>query len=178
MGQTITEKIVANHLIRGEAIPGRQAVVSVDVLLTHDVCGPPTADIHAREFGKDAPVFDRNGVVIIPDHYIFTKDATAARNVEALRRFALAKGISHFYDVGKDYKGVCHVALPQERLVHPGDIIVGTDSHTTTHGAFGTLSIGVGNTTGAYVMGAGHIIINTPESVRFRFSNEFPKYVM
>ena len=184
-GQTITEKIIEDNLsdIAGlekvEVAPGREVVVDVSVLLTHDVCGPPASGIFKREFGKNARIFDRNKVVVIPDHYIFTCDPKARRNVDVMRQFAREQGINNFYDPGTpSYVGVCHTALSEKGHVLPGMVIVGTDSHTTTHGAWGTLSLGVGNTTGAYVMGSGHIIINTPESMKFEFFNKFPDFVM
>ncbi|MCK4521259.1 MAG: 3-isopropylmalate dehydratase large subunit [Nanoarchaeota archaeon] len=178
-GQNIVEKIIGRHLIKGKAEPGEEAVISVDVLLTHDVCGPPAIGFFKKEFGENAKVFDKEKVVIIPDHYIFTKDEKSARNVDVLREFVKEQGIVHFYDKDSpNYAGVCHVALPEKGHVLPGSVIIGTDSHTCSHGALGTFSMGVGNTTGAYVMGAGHIIINTPESIKFRFDKEFPEYVM
>lgn len=178
-GQTITEKIIEDHLIEGSSRPGEEAVVRVDKLLTHDVCGPPTKDIFHREFGKDARVFDRQGLVIIPDHYIFTQDETAARNVDEMRRFAVEQDIANFYDKDSpNYKGVCHVAFVEENHANPGNIIFGTDSHTATHGALGTLAVGIGNTTGGYIAGAGHAIINTPESIRFEFDGPIPEDVM
>jgi len=179
MGQSICEKLIDDHLIGGSSEPGHEAVVTVDVEMTHDVCGPPTIGIFKREFGSKSKPFSLEKLVIIPDHYIFTKDEKAARNVEVLRRFAEEHKLPHFYDVGTDrYEGVCHVTLPDLGHILPGLIVIGTDSHMATHGALGTLSMGVGNTTGAYVMGAGHIIINSPESIKVRYDNELPDYVM
>jgi len=179
MGFTGTEKIIKRNLVRGEAVAGKQAVVTVDCLLTHDVCGPPTIGIFKREFGKNARVWDKNKVVIIPDHYIFTKDPTAARNVQVLRDFVAEQGIPNFYDVGTDrYSGVCHTTLLEKAHVLPGEILVGTDSHTTTASAIGAGAWGVGNTIGAFVMGSGYAILNTPQTMSFVFDNQFPEYVM
>ncbi|MBW2977368.1 3-isopropylmalate dehydratase large subunit [Candidatus Woesearchaeota archaeon] len=178
-GLNITEKNVKRNLFQGSIVPGEEAVVKVGCLLTHDVCGPPTIGIFHKEYGRNAKVWDRERVVIIPDHYIFTKDEKAARNVDVLREFAKEQDLPFFYDKDSPaYAGVCHAALPELGHVIPGEIIIGTDSHTTTHGALGTLSMGVGNTTGALVMGSGLYIMNTPESMKFRFDNKFPDYVM
>ena len=77
MKMTITEKIIARAAGLDHVKPGDNVWTKVDVLLTHDVCGPGTVGIFHREFGADAKVFDREGVVIMPDHYIFTKDEKA-----------------------------------------------------------------------------------------------------
>ena len=74
MGLTITEKILAAHAGKDNVTPGETIWVDVDVLMTHDVCGPGTINIFKEQFGKNAKVFDREKVVIIPDHYIFTSD--------------------------------------------------------------------------------------------------------
>ena len=114
MGQTITEKIIAKHAGRETVVPGETVWVSVDLVMTHDVCGPPSFAIMEREFGADAEVFDKEKVVLIPDHFIFTKDPASIRNVDLLRGYARRKNIKHFYDPANEtYRGVCHVGLPQ-----------------------------------------------------------------
>ena len=100
MSMTITEKILARHAGRDRVAPGENIWIDVDILMTHDVCGPPTIDIFKREFGAEATVWDRDKVVIMPDHYIFTANHHANRNVEVIRAFAHAQNLPHFYDVG------------------------------------------------------------------------------
>ena len=85
---TITEKIIARHAQRDKVSPGETVWVDVDILMTHDVCGPPTIGIFKREFGADAKVWDVNKLVVMPDHYIFTENPHAIRNVDILREFA------------------------------------------------------------------------------------------
>ncbi|MCX7592126.1 MAG: aconitase family protein, partial [Kiritimatiellae bacterium] len=149
---TLTEKILARAAQKGVVQPGENVWVNVDILLTHDVCGPGTIGIFQREFGREAKVWDRERVVIIPDHYIFTCDEKARRNIEILRQFVKEQNIIHFYDPDTpNYKGVCHVALPEEGHVRPGEVIIGTDSHTCTHGALGAFATGVGNTDAGFV---------------------------
>ena len=82
---TTTEKILARHSGNGAVTPGQNIWTSVDKLMTHDVCGPGTFGIFQKEFGPDAKVWDADKVVLIPDHYIFTADARANRNVDILR---------------------------------------------------------------------------------------------
>ena len=97
---TLTEKILARHAGRDHVQPGDNIWVDVDILMTHDVCGPGTIGVFKQHFGKDAKVWDRDKVVIIPDHYIFTADAMANRNVDVLRQFAAEQKLPYFYDVG------------------------------------------------------------------------------
>ena len=176
---TITEKILAGHAGRDDVSPGENIWVDVDTLMTHDVCGPPTIEIFRREFGENARVWDPNKVVIIPDHYIFTRNFHANRNVEILRAFAQDQSLPHFYDVGSErYKGVCHVALAEEGFNLPGSILIGTDSHTCTSGAFGMFSTGVGNTDAALILGTGKIWLKVPETMKFVFEGTLPPYLM
>lgn len=178
MKQTLTEKILARAAGRDRVQPGENVWVDVDVLLTHDVCGPGTIGLFEREFGADAAVFDPDRIVILPDHYIYTKDVKAHRNVETLRAFARQHALPHFYDPGTpSYRGVCHVALPQEGHVRPGEVVIGTDSHTCSHGAFGAFATGVGNTDAAFVLGTGKILLKVPPTLRFELVGRKPDRV-
>ncbi len=95
MKMTITEKILAKSAGKTFVEPGQNIWLNVDVLMTHDVCGPPTIEIWKREFGEAAKIWDKNKLVIFPDHYIFTKNPQANRNVSLLREFANEYGIEN-----------------------------------------------------------------------------------
>lgn len=178
MKMTITEKILARAAGLESVKPGDNVWIKVNILLTHDVCGPGTIGIFQREFGADAKVFDREGVVIIPDHYIFTKDEKAHRNIDTLRTFVKEQNLPYFYDPGTStYCGVCHLGLPQHGHVRPGEVIVGTDSHTCSHGALGAFSTGVGNTDAGFVMGTGKMLVKIPETLRFVLNGKKPDYI-
>ncbi|MCX5662645.1 MAG: aconitase/3-isopropylmalate dehydratase large subunit family protein [Planctomycetota bacterium] len=190
---TVTEKILAAHARKSHVLPGENVWVDVDVLMTHDVCGPGTIGIFKEEFGKDAKVWDKDRVVIIPDHYIFTADTKCHRNIQILRDFVKEQGLKYYYDPDfvtgggmpnpyKDptktsYKGVCHKALPEEGHVRPGEILLGTDSHTCTAGAFGQFATGVGNTDAAFVLGTGKTWLKVPPSMKFAFHGQIPPYL-
>ncbi|UCD27765.1 MAG: 3-isopropylmalate dehydratase large subunit [Planctomycetota bacterium] len=194
MGMTITEKILAAHAGRNNVTAGENVWVDVDILMTHDVCGPGTIGVFKEQFGDDAKVWDPEKIVIIPDHYIFTADTKAHRNIEILREFVKEQNIKYYYDPAfvKDegmpkpyrdpkktsYKGVCHVALPEEGHTRPGEILLGTDSHTCTAGAFGELATGIGNTDAGFVMGTGKLWLKVPPTMRFIFDGEVPEYLM
>ncbi|MEM6853210.1 MAG: aconitase family protein [Planctomycetota bacterium] len=193
---TITEKIFASHAGKSEVTPGENVWVDVDVLMTHDVCGPGTIGIFKKEFGKDAKVWDTSRIPIIPDHYIFTADGKCHRNIQILRDFVAEQGIQYYYDpdfldtdeasgmpnpyrdpTKTSYKGVCHKALPEEGHCRPGEILLGTDSHTCTAGAFGQFASGVGNTDAAFAMGTGKTWLKTPPTMKFTFHGEIPPYL-
>lgn len=196
---TLTEKILARAAGKARVEAGDNIWVNADVLMTHDVCGPGTIGVFKREFGKTAKVWDRQKVVIIPDHYIFTADSKSNRNVDILREFAKEQGIGYFYDViddpngtwafdatkgqfvrqfGSHYAGVCHSALPQKGHTRPGEVLFGTDSHTCTAGAFNQFATGIGNTDAGFVMGTGKLLIKVPETMHFRLEGKLPAGVM
>ncbi|MFI5378622.1 MAG: aconitase/3-isopropylmalate dehydratase large subunit family protein [Tepidisphaerales bacterium] len=193
-GMTITEKILAKHAGRTRVEPGENIWVNVDILMTHDVCGPGTIGVFYEQFGKDAKVWDKDRVVIVPDHYIFTADEKCHRNVQILRDFVKQQGIKYYYDPDfvtmtptmpnpyKDptktsYKGVCHKALPEEGHVRPGEILLGTDSHTCTAGAFGQFATGIGNTDAGFVLGTGKLWLKVPPTMKFTFRGQIPPYL-
>lgn len=179
MGMTITEKILSAHAGGKPVQPGDNIWVDVDVLMTHDVCGPGTIGIFKEQFGKNAKVWDKEKVVIIPDHYVFTSDPHAKRNIDILRDFVKEQELHYFYDVGtSNYKGVCHLALAQEGHNRPGEVLFGTDSHTCTSGAFGMFSTGIGNTDAAFILGTGKLWVKVPETMYFEFNGAFPPHIM
>jgi 3-isopropylmalate/(R)-2-methylmalate dehydratase large subunit len=183
---TMTEKILAKHSDKPAVVPGDNVWTSVDKLLTHDVCGPGTFGIFQKEFGENAQVWDPERVVIIPDHYIFTSDPRANRNVDILREMADKYNIKYFYDIkdrgdfraNPDYKGVCHVALAQEGHCKPGEVLFGTDSHTCNAGAFGQFATGVGNTDAGFILGTGKLLIKVPPTMRFALDGEMPPWLL
>ncbi|EFJ16666.1 hypothetical protein SELMODRAFT_268577 [Selaginella moellendorffii] len=183
---TLTEKILARASEKTKLVPGENVWVNADVLMTHDVCGPGTIGIFKKEFGANAKVWDREKIVIIPDHYIFTADERANRNVDILRDFSKEQSIKYFYDItdrgdfraNPDYKGVCHVALAQEGHCRPGEVLFGTDSHTCTAGAFGQFATGIGNTDAGFIMGTGKILLKVPGTLRFVLDGEMPSYLL
>ena len=179
MGMTLTEKILARKSKRNLVHPSENVWINVDVLMTHDICGPGTIGVFKEHFGKNAKVWDPEKIVIIPDHYIFTADEKAHRNIDILRAFVKEQGIKYFYDVNSDkYKGVCHIALPEEGHTRPGEVLFGTDSHTCTAGAFGEFATGIGNTDAGFVMGTGKLWVKVPETMQFIFEGPLPPYLM
>jgi 3-isopropylmalate/(R)-2-methylmalate dehydratase large subunit len=196
---TLTEKILARGSGRSQVTAGENVWINVDILLTHDVCGPGSIGVFKREFGEEAKVWDSEKIVIIPDHYIFTADRLSNRNVDILRDFANEQRLPYFYDViddprgswkfdttrgqlrrqyGSRYQGVCHAALPRLGHARPGEILFGTDSHTCMAGAFGEFACGIGNTDAGFIMGTGKLLVKVPETMRFSLHGELPPGLM
>ncbi|MCK5148657.1 3-isopropylmalate dehydratase large subunit [bacterium] len=173
------ETVLARRSGKAELLPGETVWIDVDTLLTHDVCGPGTIAIFQKEFGRDARVWDRDRLVLMPDHYIFTEDAHAIRNRDIVRQFAIEQDLPHYYDDASDrYRGVCHVGFAEEGFARPGRVLFGTDSHTCTAGAFGQFATGIGNTDAAFIMGTGRLWIKVPETIRIILHGEWPDHLM
>lgn len=178
-GMTLTETILARHANKKSVEPDDNIWVNTDILMTHDVCGPGTIGVFKKHFGENAKVWDREKVVIIPDHYIHTADPKANRNIDILREFVKEQDLPYYYDVNTpQYKGVCHIALPEEGHTRPGEVLFGTDSHTCTAGAFGEFATGIGNTDAGFVMGTGKLWVRVPATMRFIFEGKLPPYLM
>jgi len=182
---TLTEKILARKSGKSLVKPGDNTWTECDKLMTHDVCGPGTFGIFQKEFGENAKLWNPEKVVIIPDHYIFTSDSRANRNVDILREMAEKYNIKYFYDIqdrsnfkaNPNYKGVCHIALAEEGHCKPGEVLFGTDSHTCNAGAFGQFATGIGNTDAGFILGTGKLLIKVPPTMRFVMDGQMPEWL-
>jgi len=170
---TITEKILARHAGLKEVAPGQLINAKVDIALGNDI----TAPIAIHEFKRIGAkkVFNRNKVVLVPDHFTPNKDIKSATQVKILRDFAKEQKLTHYFEGGD--VGVEHALLPEKGIVLPGDVVIGADSHTCTYGALGAFSTGVGSTDLAAVMVTGQIWFKVPESMRFVFRGKLNKWV-
>jgi len=171
MGQTFAQKILARKAGLEEVEPGQIVTVQPDKLLTHD----NTAAIAKifREIGVDRVARPEINVIVL-DHVVPAATEGHATNHQQIRRFVEEQGITHFYDVGE---GICHQVLPEKGHALPGYLIVGSDSHTPTHGAFGAFAAGIGRTEAASVMATGEIWLMVPHSFRVVVKGGLPKGV-
>lgn len=161
MGQTLTEKILSRA--SGKSVhPGDLVVVDVGTVMAHDSTGPGAIKTMKKELGAPR-VFDPERVVLVTDHVAPPANVASAEAQKVLRAFAAEQGINHFYDWGA---GICHQLMIQERLVRPGEVVVGADSHTTTAGAVCSFAIGMGGTDTAMVLATGKTWLKTPETLR------------
>jgi 3-isopropylmalate/(R)-2-methylmalate dehydratase large subunit len=171
MGQTFVEKVLARRAGLDGVVPGQIVTVRPDKLLTHDNTAAISRQF--RKIGVDR-VADPNMNVIVLDHVTPAANETYATNHKITREFVAEQGISAFYDIGE---GICHQVLPEKGHAWPGAVIVGSDSHTPTHGAFGAFSAGIGRTEAAAVMATGQIWLRVPESLRIVVNGKLPARV-
>jgi 3-isopropylmalate/(R)-2-methylmalate dehydratase large subunit len=163
MGMTITEKILARHADLDEVRPGMLLNARVDIALGNDITAPIAIDVFRNAGGKK--VFDRDRVVLVPDHFSPNKDIQSAEQCKTMQEFAYEQQISHYFEVGE--AGVEHALLPEKGIVGPGDLVVGADSHTCTYGAVGAFATGVGSTDLAAAMLTGELWFKVPETIKF-----------
>jgi len=173
MGMTITEKIFAAHSNNSSVKPGQLINAKVDLALGNDITAP-IAIKEVRKMGIKK-VFDKERVVLVPDHFTPNKDIKSAEQVKMLRDFAADYNLKNYFEVG--CMGVEHALLPEQGLSLPGDLIIGADSHTCTYGALGAFSTGVGSTDLAAAMITGEIWLKTPASLKFIFNGKLNKWV-
>jgi 3-isopropylmalate/(R)-2-methylmalate dehydratase large subunit len=169
---TLAEKILADHCGKKEVAPGEFVNAQVDLVLSNDV----TAPLAIKEFHRlgVSKVFDPARVVMIPDHFCPNKDIQSAEQAKLMREFAKQQGLVYF-EVGR--MGIEHVLLPEQGLVLPGQVIVGADSHTCTHGALGAFATGMGSTDIAVAMATGEIWMKVPPTIKFIYHGKLPKWV-
>ena len=173
MGMTITEKILCAHTDLKEVYPGMLINAKVDIALGNDI----TAPIAISEFKKTGAkkVFDKEKVVMVPDHFTPNKDISSAEQSKILRDFSREQALTHYYEVGE--VGVEHALLPEQGVVLPGDLIIGADSHTCTYGALGAFSTGVGSTDFAAAMLTGEAWFKVPETMKVVFHGSLNRWV-
>ncbi len=171
MGKTFAEKILALKAGLDETVPGQIVTVQPDRLLTHD--NTSAIAKHFRRIGVDR-VANPDMNVIILDHVTPAANETYAQSHRETRAFVREQGISAFYDIGE---GICHQVLPEQGHALPGMLIVGSDSHTPSHGALGAFAAGIGRTEAAAVMATGEIWLRVPESMRIVVEGTLPDRV-
>ena len=120
-------------------------------------------------------VFDKDKVVLVPDHFTPNKDIKSAQNSKSLREFAREQELSHYYEVGQ--MGIEHAILPEKGITVAGECIIGADSHTCTYGALGAFSTGVGTTDIATGMATGELWFKVPSAIKFVLTGKPSRYV-
>jgi 3-isopropylmalate/(R)-2-methylmalate dehydratase large subunit len=169
----IIEKILANASGKQEVSPGEIVEANIDVAMTHDLTGP-LAIKSFREIGTKK-VWNNQKVVVILDHLVPASSIISANLHKIVRNFVEEQNIKNFYDVGRG--GVCHQVMPEQGHVRPGEVIVGSDSHTCTYGAFGAFATGIGSTELAAVFATGKLWFRVPEVIKIDVTGKFQKLV-
>ena len=167
MGQTITEKIFSEHVGR-EVKAGEIIDCEIDMVIGNDITTPISIKAFRESGAKRLAKPDNFAIVM--DHYIPAKDIASANQAKISRDFAYEHDLKLFFDE-KDM-GIEHALLPEKGLVVPGDVIIGADSHTCTHGALGAFSTGMGSTDLAYAMITGKNWFKVPESIKVIFTGK------
>lgn len=173
MGMTMTEKILARASGKDYAKAGDILWVKVDQAMMDDILGPRVQISEQMEL-LGAKVWDSSKVTIISDHYTPPANARQAEIVKFTREWAMKNGIENYHE----FEGPCHQVMVEKGRVAPGDVVVGTDSHTCMYGALGAFSTGIGSTEMVGVLATGEIWLKVPQTIRFQFEGKLSKGVM
>lgn len=171
MGHTLIEKIVMKNTGMADVMPGAIVTVNVDRVMIHDIFIPFVAD-KFREMGF-SKVWDTDKVVLIYDHLVPTSAVEDVRHFQIGDAFVKEQGLTHFHRAD----GICHQLMPEMGYAKPGNIVFGTDSHTTTYGCVGCFSSGIGYTEMAAVLGTGEMWIKVPETIKVVINGELSQGV-
>ncbi len=174
MGQTLAEKLLDMHVVKGRVVAGEIVEASVDLLMVHEVLGSRIISI-LQEMGLKQ-VWNPDKILVVNDHWVPAPDTKSAEIHRRNRQFVKEQNISHFCDIDC---GICHQVLPELGLVGPGDLVVGADSHSTAYGAFNAFSTGLAATDCAMIMATGQCWFRVPESIKVTITgSEMPPMVM
>ncbi|MGF6905631.1 3-isopropylmalate dehydratase large subunit [Fusobacterium sp. PH5-44] len=172
MAMTMTQKILAAHAGVDSVIGGQLIEAKLDIVMANDITGPMALPIFYQMAEK---VFDKDKVVLVPDHFTPNKDIKSAENSKSIREFSKKQGLTHYYEIGE--MGIEHALLPEKGIVVAGECIIGADSHTCTYGALGAFSTGVGTTDIATGMATGELWFKVPHGLKFLLTGKPSKYV-
>lgn len=180
MGMTVVQKILARACGRPSVEVGDVVEPAVDLAMSHENAALVVnqfAEIFAGS-GRAPRLWDPDKLAIVFDHRVPAESAKTATNQKRVREFVTAHGIGRFHDIRGDVGGICHQVLPENGYVRPGAVVVGTDSHTTTHGALGAFAFGIGATEMAAVWALGVALgVEVPATLRIEVSGEFLPWV-
>lgn len=172
MGMTMTQKILAAHAGLDAVEAGQLIEAKLDVVMANDITGPMAVPVFKQMADK---VFDKDKVVLVPDHFTPNKDIKSAENSKSIREFSREQGLTHYYEVGQ--MGIEHAILPEKGITVAGECIIGADSHTCTYGALGAFSTGVGTTDIATGMATGELWFKVPGAIKFVLTGKPSRYV-
>ena len=180
MGLTIVEKILARATDLAEVHAGDVLEPRVDLAMSHENAALVINQFHEvyQGTGRTPRPWDPSRIAVIFDHRVPAESPKTATNQKKVREFVAEHGIARFHDVRGDTGGICHQILPECGYVRPGQVVVGTDSHTTTHGALGAFAFGIGATEMASVWALGVAVnVEVPKTIKVVVTGRFPHYV-
>ena len=166
MGRTFSEKVLGRKA--GRDVGAGEVITAVpDFYLSHDNSSAIIGEF--RKLGREK-VAAPDKIVIVLDHIVPAADEKYAQNHKTIREFVAEQGIRNFFDIEN---GVCHQVLSEASFALPGAVIMGSDSHTTTYGAFGAFSAGIGRTEMASIWATDEIWLRVPETLKIEFRGAF-----
>jgi homoaconitase/3-isopropylmalate dehydratase large subunit len=177
MGLSAARKIIARAAGRREIATGDHVVVRPDWTMTYDPQAGPLRQRWARHWGDEAHIFAPERLILVADHFMDLANPVHAQKQADLDQLARQFGIAHYYPVGAENYGVCHALLPEEGLVRPGELICGTDSHSSTYGGFGALGLNIGLDALEGIVALGEHWMEIPREIRVEISGRFPEGV-
>ncbi len=180
MAMTVVEKILSRASGQKPVKAGDVVEPNVDLAMSHENAAlviNQLKEIFAGT-GREPAVWDPSRIAIIFDHRVPAESPKTATNQKKIREFVVTQGISKFHDIRGDIGGICHQVLPENGYVRPGAVIVGTDSHTTSHGALGAFAFGIGATEMASVWALGTAVnVEVPATIKVVVSGQFLPFV-
>ncbi len=180
MGMTMVEKILARATGQAAVKAGDVVEPKVDLAMSHEngaLVLNQFLEIY-KDTGLEARIWDASRVAIIFDHRVPAESSKTATNQKKVREFVGKQGITKFHDIRGDEGGICHQILPENGYVRPGCVVVGTDSHTTSHGALGAFSFGIGATEMASVWALGVVLnVEVPGTIKVVVNGQLPPNV-
>jgi 3-isopropylmalate/(R)-2-methylmalate dehydratase large subunit len=181
MGMTMVEKILARATGQKKVAAGQVVEPKVSLAMSHENAAlviNQFLEIY-KDTGLKPKVWDPDKIAIILDHRVPAESSKTATNQKKIREFVAAQKIKKFHDIRGDEGGICHQILPESGYVLPGTVVVGTDSHTTSHGALGAFSFGIGATEMASVWALGRAVnVEVPETIKVVATGRFGRYVL
>ncbi len=179
--QTIVEKIISYHLGR-PVYAGEKIDLPIDILFFNEVIGPPAIKEFKDKFNdifqslkKPEKIFDKKRVFFIPDHTVPSSSVAVSEGISLMEEFSQQQGCFCY----KEGDGIEHVVLIEDGIILPGEIVLGTDSHTCTNGALNCLAFGVGTTDATYALATGYLYdFQVPQTIRFNLKGKFKKGVV
>jgi 3-isopropylmalate/(R)-2-methylmalate dehydratase large subunit len=167
---TLTEKIIARAANAGAVAPGDEVWATADRMIMNDSSGPRRLGALVDELGG---LWDRRRVVVVSDHFVPAANLRHAEILKTTRTWAQRHGLTRFYE----YQGILHNLVLDLRLVEPGMLLVGADSHTPAAGAVGAVAVAVGSTELATVLATGQVWLRVPETIRIELEGTLPALV-
>ncbi len=180
---TLAEKILARAADVEYVEPGMLLYAEVDRVITHELTLPVAAEQLYKAYGHNFVIRDPEKILFVADHTIqiplIRDDWKSQEMVQKAAEFVKEQELPHAFLPPAPFvsQGICHVLFPEKGLIRPDTLVVGTDSHTCTYGAFGCFSFGIGNTDLTEIMASGRLLVDVPQTIQVELTGRLPRGV-